>query len=183
MGFRSNHSLRAASATRLFSTGTDEQLIMERTGHRSVDGIRSYKRTSESLQESVSDILHSSEKRNTNLPDPASLPSEPQEPYPIAPLQSYAFEPSYSSSQLPFMPPPSLVPRPSRAPARKEGLELSQDFLALLSQHVRKTGKPIRTQDSKQSCDFNAYWNTTRFQFQLPSVYARIGIGPYAQST
>ena len=50
---------------------------------------------------------------------------------------------------------------------------------ALLSQHVRKTGKPIRTQESKQSCD----WNTARFQFQLPSVYARIGIGPYAQST
>ena len=77
----------------------------------------------------------------------------------------------------------SLVPRPSRAPARKRVWNLSQDFLALLSQHVRKTGKPIRTQDSKKSCDFNAYWNTARFQFQLPSVYARIGIGPYAQST
>ena len=77
----------------------------------------------------------------------------------------------------------SLVPSPSRALARKRVWNLSQDFLALLSQHVRKTGKPIRTQDSKQSCDFNAYWNTARFQFQLPSVYARIGIGPYAQST
>ena len=65
----------------------------------------------------------------------------------------------------------SLVPRPSRAPALKRVWNLSQDFLALLSQHVRKTGKPIRTQDSKQSCDFNAYWNTARFQFQLPSVY------------
>ena len=60
--------------------------------------------------------------------------------------------------------------RPSRTPARKS-------FLALLSQHVRKTGKPIRTQDSKQSSDFNAYWYTA--QFQLPSVYTRIGIGPY----
>ena len=38
---------------------------------------------------------------------------------------------------------------------------LSQDFLALLSQHVRKTGKPIRTQDSKQSSDFNAYCTGT----------------------
>ena len=65
----------------------------------------------------------------------------------------------------------SLVPRPSHAPARKRVWNLSQDFLALLSQHVRKTGKPIRTQDSKESCDFNAYWNTARFQFQLPSVY------------
>ena len=67
----------------------------------------------------------------------------------------------------------SLVPRPSRAPARKRVWNLSQDFLALLSQHVRKTGKPISTQDSKQSCDFNAYWNTARFQFQLPSVIAQ----------
>ena len=45
----------------------------------------------------------------------------------------------------------SLLPRPSRAPARKRVWNLSQEFLALLSQHVRKTGKPIRTQDSKQS--------------------------------
>ena len=54
----------------------------------------------------------------------------------------------------------SLVPSPSRAPPERGFWNLSQDFLALLSQHVRKMGKPIRTQDSKQSCDFNAYWNT-----------------------
>ena len=67
-------------------------------------------------------------------------------------------------------------------PPEKRVWNLSQDFLVLLSQHVQKTGKPIRTQDSTQSCDFNAYWNTARFQFQLPSViYTRIGIGPYAQ--
>ena len=59
----------------------------------------------------------------------------------------------------------SIVPRPSRAPARKRVWNLSQDFLPLLSQHVRKTGNPIRTQDSKQSCDFNAYCNTAWFQF------------------
>ena len=64
----------------------------------------------------------------------------------------------------------SLVPRTSRAPARKRVWNLSQDFLALLSQHVRKTGKPIRAQDSKRSCDFNAYWNTARFRFQLPNI-------------
>ena len=33
-GFRTNHSLRATSATRLYAAGTDEQLIMEQTGHR-----------------------------------------------------------------------------------------------------------------------------------------------------
>ena len=46
-GHRTNHSLRTTAATRLFRAGIDEQLIMERTGHRSVDGVRNYKRTSE----------------------------------------------------------------------------------------------------------------------------------------
>ena len=39
-GFGTNHSLRA---TRLFNASADEQLIMERTGLQSVDGVRSYK--------------------------------------------------------------------------------------------------------------------------------------------
>ena len=32
-GFRTNHSLRATAATRLYQAGVDEQLIMETTGH------------------------------------------------------------------------------------------------------------------------------------------------------
>ena len=42
-GFKTNHSLRVTAATRLFQAGVDEQLIMKRTGHRSVDGVRKYK--------------------------------------------------------------------------------------------------------------------------------------------
>ena len=57
-GFKTNHSLRATAATRLYSAGIDEQLVMERTGHRSTEGIRSYKRTSSAQQENVSDILN-----------------------------------------------------------------------------------------------------------------------------
>ena len=45
-GFRTNHSLRSTTATRLYQAGVDEQLIMETTGHRSLEGVRSYKRTS-----------------------------------------------------------------------------------------------------------------------------------------
>ena len=56
-GFYTNHTLRATSATRLYSAGADEQLIMERTGHRSVGGVHSYKRTSEEQQQVISDIL------------------------------------------------------------------------------------------------------------------------------
>ena len=43
-GYKTNHSLRATSASRLYQTGVDEQLVMERTGHRSLTGVRSYLR-------------------------------------------------------------------------------------------------------------------------------------------
>ena len=57
-GYKTNHSLRATSTSRLYHSGVDEQLVMERTGHRSIDGVRSYKRTSESQREALSDILN-----------------------------------------------------------------------------------------------------------------------------
>ena len=55
-GKRTNHSCRAALATRLYEEGIDEQLICEKTGHRSV-AVRSYKRTSSRQLKQVSDIL------------------------------------------------------------------------------------------------------------------------------
>ena len=39
-GYKTNHSLCVTSATHLFQSGADEQLIMSRTGHRSVDGVQ-----------------------------------------------------------------------------------------------------------------------------------------------
>ena len=56
-GYKTNHSLRATAASRLYHKGIDEQLIMERTGHRSIEGVRSYKRTHEQQQIEVSNIL------------------------------------------------------------------------------------------------------------------------------
>ena len=61
-GFKTNHSLRDTAATRLFQSGADEQLIMDRTGHRSVDGIRAYKRVSEDQEKEVSSILNKENK-------------------------------------------------------------------------------------------------------------------------
>lgn len=58
-GYKTNHSLRVTSATRLFQNGIDEQLIMSHTGHRSIEGVRSYKRISEEQKKSVSGILSS----------------------------------------------------------------------------------------------------------------------------
>ena len=58
-GYRTNHSLRATAATRLHQSGcVEEQEIMQRTGHRSIEAIRSYKRTSSEQLEQVSDILN-----------------------------------------------------------------------------------------------------------------------------
>ena len=54
-GFKMNHSLRATSASRLYQSGVDEQQVMERTGHRSLEGVRSYKRTLEEQREALSD--------------------------------------------------------------------------------------------------------------------------------
>lgn len=55
-GFFSNHSLRATAATRLYLAGVDEQIIDEKTGHRSVS-VRNYKRTSEDQEKRMSDIV------------------------------------------------------------------------------------------------------------------------------
>ena len=57
-GFKSNHSLRATAATRLYQSGIDEQLVIERTGHRRLEGVRSYKRTTDTQRETLSDILN-----------------------------------------------------------------------------------------------------------------------------
>ena len=64
-GFKTNHSLRATSATRLYQQGVDEQLIMERTGHRSIEGVRSYKHTNDDQERSVSNILQTVSTTNT----------------------------------------------------------------------------------------------------------------------
>ena len=61
-GFKTNHSLRATSTSRLYQSGVDEQLVMERTGHRSIEGVRSYKRTSAEQRMALSDILNWSRK-------------------------------------------------------------------------------------------------------------------------
>ena len=55
-GFKTNHSRRVTNATRLFQRGVDEQLIMTRTGHHSVSGVRTHKRVSDDQKETLSSI-------------------------------------------------------------------------------------------------------------------------------
>ena len=61
-GHFTNHSLRATAATRLFEAGVDEQLIMQRTGHSTTAGVRSYKRVGEKLHSVTSNVLNCTKK-------------------------------------------------------------------------------------------------------------------------
>ena len=77
-GYKTNHSLRATAATRLYQSGVDEQLVMERTGHRSLEGVRSYKRTSDTQCQALSDILNCSKKTRTDSSkETCSVPTLP----------------------------------------------------------------------------------------------------------
>ena len=55
-GFFTNHSLRATCATRMFRSGVDEQLICQRTGHRS-SAVRAYKRPCEDQMRAISNVI------------------------------------------------------------------------------------------------------------------------------
>ena len=56
-GNKTNHSLRAYAATELFSAGIPENVIQDRTGHRSLEGLRKYERISEKQKEEASKVL------------------------------------------------------------------------------------------------------------------------------
>ena len=52
-----NHSLRSTGTSQLFCAGVPEKIIMQRTGHKSLDGVCAYERTSGEQQMAVSKIL------------------------------------------------------------------------------------------------------------------------------
>ena len=65
--------MRRNCATNLYDNGIQEQVIQETTGHRSIEGVRAYKRTSSAMRRKMSAILNQSqsslgsdrERRNT----------------------------------------------------------------------------------------------------------------------
>lgn len=72
-GKKTNHSLRAASATQMYDSGVPEKLIQEKMGHQSLEALRMYERTNAEQHQAVSAVLsgphssfyqqvHSSEK-------------------------------------------------------------------------------------------------------------------------
>ena len=52
-GEKSNHSLRVTCATRMWKANVPEKLIKQRTGHCSLEALRSYERTSITQQSAV----------------------------------------------------------------------------------------------------------------------------------
>ncbi|CAG2187373.1 TDC-1 [Mytilus edulis] len=68
----SNHSGKRTLATRLYQAGVSEQMIMDRTGHRSEKAVRTYKRPADSMLKDVSNILNPSNKQ-IKLEDPKPL--------------------------------------------------------------------------------------------------------------
>ena len=57
-GFKTSHSLRVTTAIRLFQSGSEEQLIMSHTGHRSIGGVCTYKCECTQQKRSLSEVLN-----------------------------------------------------------------------------------------------------------------------------
>ena len=57
-GYYTNHSLLATVTSRFYQSGVDKQLVMEHTGHQTIEGVHPYKRTSDQQREALSDLLN-----------------------------------------------------------------------------------------------------------------------------
>jgi len=63
-----NHSGKRTCATQLYQAGVEEQEIMARTGHRSVNSVRKYKRPSEEMMREISNVLEPPTKIKREMP-------------------------------------------------------------------------------------------------------------------
>ncbi|MES9879628.1 MAG: tyrosine-type recombinase/integrase [Sedimenticola sp.] len=80
-GFRTNHSLRATAATRLYQAGLDEQLVCEITGHRS-ETVREYKRTDLNMKRHASAVINATAQTSGEQDDRKRICLE-QHPTPL----------------------------------------------------------------------------------------------------
>ena len=92
-GYKTNHSLRATVTSRMYHADVEEQIFMERTGYRSLEGVRSYKRTSDNQRQALSDLL--------NRPD-ASIASDSTSNIKQARTPPSANTAVFTPSQFPF---------------------------------------------------------------------------------
>ena len=62
-GKQTNHSSHATGASELFKHGVPEKIVQERTGHRSLEPLRTYERSSEEQHKAASTILSTKETK------------------------------------------------------------------------------------------------------------------------
>ena len=84
---RTNHSLRVTGATTLFSKNVPEKLVQELTGHRSLECLRRYEKTTEQNQRAVSKCLTSGSQYNPSIGSEAEPSNSSTGPYPSNTLQ------------------------------------------------------------------------------------------------
>ena len=124
-GYKTNHSLRATNATWFYQAGVDEQLIMERTGNRSLEGVRSYKRTSSDQREMLSDILNTTDKGQSQAvitAQPPSITAIPQNP-PFQPCQLMPHQ-----QNQPTMQPLFTSTIPCTQPQQNQAISLNSQY-------------------------------------------------------
>ncbi|XP_041379334.1 uncharacterized protein LOC121391954 [Gigantopelta aegis] len=114
-GRKTNHSLRATSATRLFQANIDEQLICEQTGHRS-DAVRTYKRPSDRQKAEVSDFLYVDTKNMHTVLQPKSA-SQIRAQVPPAATETNPQVPPAATKTPPRVPPAATYKNPQVPPA------------------------------------------------------------------
>ena len=58
----SNHSLRATAITRMFNGNIPEKVIADKSGHRSIKGLRAYEKTSVQLEQAAGELINGTGK-------------------------------------------------------------------------------------------------------------------------
>ena len=79
-----NHSLRATSASRMFQSGVPEKIVAEVIGHKSMNALRQYERTTEQQFQAVGNSISSMEAFESEqvLPQPEVREEKPQDSKP-----------------------------------------------------------------------------------------------------
>ena len=52
-----NQSLRATAMTRMFNQGVPEKVIADKSGHKSLDGLRAYEHPSPALKKAAGEVI------------------------------------------------------------------------------------------------------------------------------
>ena len=141
-GHFTNHSGKRTCATTLFQAGTDEQLVMHRTGHRSSAGVRAYKRHSSAQDAHLSKLL------DPPSPKPKTVKQEPVTST-VTSMKPLKEESDADSKCDPVPQAVALLPSVPSVPSS----DTDSDTFSLLPSPLRH-GRPVFS-----NCTFNICFN------------------------